>query len=260
MTSWIVTGLTLLVIFVATVVHGIAGFGYAQVSMGLLPLFRSSGAATIIFTITAIFGNGRIWWNVRDEFEWKHWIIPVSGLVLGLPLGIYIFSAFNDTQLRAAIGVVLLVAVILIGSIRQLDTVTDRIQESGLNPGWKTGVTAGFLSGIFGGAVAIPGPPMIVYAAFMAASGFWTDRKMKAVLTAFFGTMMVYRVGSLGVTGALTFPLLRDAAVALPGVFIGAWVGTRIFDRVPEALFGWIVLALLTINAAILLSTSIPEL
>lgn len=72
--------------------------------------------------------------------------------------------------------------------------------------------------------------------------------------------MMVYRVASLGVTGALTSPLLVNAVVALPGVFIGAWVAAKIFDRVPEALLGWIVLALLTINAAILLSSSIPEL
>ena len=159
MTNWVVTGLTTLVIFVATVVHGIAGFGYAQVSMGLLPLFRSSGSATIIFTIMVIFSNGRIWWNVRDEFEWGQWLIPVGGLALGLPLGIYVFSAFNDAQLRTAIGVVLLLAVVLIGSIRQLDIVTAWIQESGIDPGWKTGVAAGFLSGIFVGAVAIPGPP-----------------------------------------------------------------------------------------------------
>lgn len=259
-TGWVTTGLTALVIFLATVVHGITGFGYAQVSMGLLPLFRNPGAASIIFTVTAIFSNGRVWWSVRDDFDWRNWVVPVVGLALGLPLGVYIFSSLNETQLRAAIGVVLLVAVVLIASVRQLDTVTNWIQESGLKPGWKTSVTAGFLSGIFGGAVAIPGPPMIVYGAFMAAGGFWSDREMKAVFTAFFGTLMVYRLGTLGVTGSVSLQLLVEAAITLPGLFIGAWVGVNIFNRVPQTVFGWLVLGLLTINALILLGSSIPEL
>ena len=42
-TDWVTTGLTALVIFLAAAVHGITRFGYAQVSMGLLPLFRNPG-------------------------------------------------------------------------------------------------------------------------------------------------------------------------------------------------------------------------
>jgi uncharacterized membrane protein YfcA len=101
---------------------------------------------------------------------------------------------------------------------------------------------------------------MIVYGAFMAAGGFWSDREMKAVFTAFFGTLMVYRLGAIGVTSTVPLQLLVEAAVILPGLFLGAWVGVKIFGRVPETVFGWIVLGLLTVNAFILLGTSIPEL
>ncbi|PUU89658.1 hypothetical protein [Halanaerobium sp.] len=41
------TSLTFLVITLGTLVHGIAGFGVAQVSMGLMPLFRSPTSASI---------------------------------------------------------------------------------------------------------------------------------------------------------------------------------------------------------------------
>lgn len=57
--NWVATALTSLVIFVAAVVHGIAGFGYAQVAMGLLPLFRDPAAASIIFTVTALLNPQR---------------------------------------------------------------------------------------------------------------------------------------------------------------------------------------------------------
>ncbi|WP_254524944.1 sulfite exporter TauE/SafE family protein [Natrinema caseinilyticum] len=254
------TGLSAVVILVASVIHGIAGFGFAQVSMGLMPLFRSPSSASIIFTATAVVSNARVWWSVRDAFDWEKWIVPVGGLVVGMPLGIYVFSQFNKAQMRVAIGAVLVLAVIIVGATQQLDTVTDWIEDKDYRPGKIVGATAGLLAGIFGGAVAVPGPPMIVYGAFMSASGFWSDEEMKATFTAFFGTLMLYRLGSLTYTGAVTTPLIIEAAIAIPMVFLGAWVGVYIFDNIPERIFQWVVLTLLTVNAFILLFTAIPEL
>ncbi|MFC4247728.1 sulfite exporter TauE/SafE family protein [Natribaculum luteum] len=258
--DWLISGLTALVILVASVVHGIAGFGFAQVSMGLLPLFRSPTSASIIFTVAAVVSNGRVWWSVRDAFDWRKWIVPMAGLVVGMPLGIYVFQQFNRAQMRAAIGVVLVIAVIVVGAMRQIDAVTDWIDRKGYRPGRLTGATAGLFAGILGGAVAVPGPPMIVYGAFMAAGGFWSDKEMKAVFTAFFGTLMLYRFGSLTYTGSVEMPLLIETAIALPMVFLGAWIGVWIFDNISERLFGWLVLVLLTVNAFVLLSTSLPKL
>ncbi len=256
----VTTGLSALVILVASVVHGIAGFGFAQVSMGLMPLFRSPSSASIIFTATAVLSNGRVWWSVRESFDWRKWVVPVAGLLVGMPLGIYVFSRFNEAQMRVAIGAVLVLAVVIVGATQQLDVVTDWIEARDYRPGKAVGVTAGLLAGVFGGAVAVPGPPMIVYGAFMSASGFWSGEQMKAVFTAFFGTLMLYRLGSLTYTGAVTTPLLVEAAVAVPMVFLGAWVGVYIFDNIPRRIFQWVVLALLSVNAVVLLVTAVPKL
>ncbi|WP_336003136.1 sulfite exporter TauE/SafE family protein [Halorientalis halophila] len=258
--GWGTTALTAVVILVASLVHGIAGFGFAQVSMGILPLFRSPSSASIVFTVTAVVSNGRVWWSVREAFDWRRWLVPVSGLVVGMPLGIYVFSRFDETQLRLTIGLVLVLAVIVVGSTQQLDAVTDWIEARDYRPGKVVGASAGLFAGIFGGAVAVPGPPMIVYGAFMSASGFWSGEEMKAVFTAFFGTLMLYRLGALSYTGAVTTPLLVEALVAIPMVFLGAWIGVYIFDHIPEDIFQWLVLLLLTVNAIVLLFTAAPEL
>jgi len=210
--------------------------------MGIMPLFRSPSSASIIFTATAVVANARVWWSVRDAFDWEKWIVPVGGLVVGMPLGIVVFSGFDAAQMRVAIGAVLVLAVIVVGATQQLDVVTDWIEEKDYRPGKIIGATAGLLAGILGGAVAVPGPPMIVYGAFMSASGFWTDKEMKATFTAFFGTLMLYRLGSLTYTGAVTTPLMIEAAVAVPMVFLGAWIGVYIFDHIPERIFQWVVL------------------
>lgn len=60
--DWLMTLWTALVIFGATVVHGIAGFGLAQISMGVLPLLRSPELASVVFSIVAVVSNARVWW------------------------------------------------------------------------------------------------------------------------------------------------------------------------------------------------------
>ncbi len=254
--NWLHTVLTALVIFLGTAIHGIAGFGLAQVSMGLMPLFRSPESASIIFSIIAVVSNARVWWSVREDFHWKDWLITVVGLAVGMPLGIYVFGQLNAAQLRIAIGITLLIAVGLIATVRQSSVVKEWLKAQDFEPDWKLGVLTGFLAGILGGAVAIPGPPMILYGAFMVATEYWKSREMKAVFTAFFGTLMLYRVGTIAIAGSVTVPLLIEAALALPGLFLGAWVGIKIYDLIPEKIFGWVVLGMLTVNALILLFTS----
>lgn len=255
--QWIQTLYTSLVILFAAAVHGIAGFGLAQVSMGIMPLFRSPQSASVIFSIVAVVANFRVWWSVRDRFNWKDWIVPVIGLAFGLPLGIYFFQRWDEQTLRIAIGITLFLAVIIIASMKQVDVVQDWLSAKDISPGWPTGVSAGFLAGVLGGAVAIPGPPMILYGTFMLASDLWESGRMKSVFTAFFGTLMLYRVGSVIVTGAATVPLAIEAAVAMPALLIGAWIGIWIYERIPEDIFNWIVLAMLAVNAGVLLHTGL---
>ena len=245
---------TSLVFFLAAIVHGIAGFGFAQVSMGLLPLFRSAGPASVIFSMVAIVANARVLWSVREYFEWKDWIIPVAGLAAGMPLGIYYFQQFGEDQFRIFIGATLLLAVALLIIMRQLSFVRNWIEEAGLKPGWTWGVTAGFLAGILGGAIAMPGPPMIIYGTFMVGADLWKGRRMKAVFTAFFGTVQLYRLASLLIAGSVTAPLMAEAVLGLPALFLGAWLGILIFRYIPQKIFRWLVLAMLAANALILLT------
>jgi len=256
--DWVVILLSSAIIFTAALVHAIAGFGFAQVSMGLLPLIRSASSASIVFTFLAIVTNTRVWWRVREHFRWKEWIVPIAGLTAGLPIGVLFFKEMNEDAIRMAIALVLLIGVVLLASVRLSDRVKKRIEESEFKPGIITGVTVGFIAGILGGSVAIPGPPIILYGTFMVSAGIWRNEEMKAIFTAF-GSLMAYRATILIVSGDVTLTYLEEALVLVVPLLIGAWVGIRIFNRVPPEKFRWLVLAMLTINALVLMITSIPE-
>lgn len=253
--DWLIVALSAGSIFLGTVIHGIAGFGLAQVSMGLMPLFRSPTDASIIFGMVAVVSNLRVWWSVKDKFNWRDWIVPVAGLAVGLPLGILLLAQLSEAQMRLIIGITLLLAVILIALFRQLKLIEKWLGDKKIDNTWYLALIAGFLSGVLGGAVAIPGPPMILYGAFMLATSAWESKRMKAIFTAYFGTLMLYRSASVVVTGDMTLKLFLEALMMLPALFLGAWLGIKIYQVIPDKIFQWIVLGLLTVNAFILILT-----
>lgn len=252
----LVTIYTSIIVLLAALVHSIAGFGFAQVAMGLLPLIMEAHQASVIFNFLAIVSNMRVLWSVRESFDLKSWGVPVIGLAVGMPIGIYFFQNLNNDQFRIGIGLTLLLAVFLIISMRQTDYVKNMIEKSSWEPGNFTAISAGFIAGILGGSVAIPGPPMIVYGAFLMASGDWTGDKMKAVFTGFFGTLMVYRFAGLIISGDVSRQLIEEALIALPSLFIGSAIGIWIYEKIPKKIFQWLVIIGLTINAIILLATA----
>jgi uncharacterized membrane protein YfcA len=253
--QWIETILTSVTIFFASIVHGIAGFGLAQVAMGFMPLFRSAASAAAIFSMVAVVSNFRVWWSVKDEFDVTDWIKPVIGLAAGMPLGLYVFNQLDEGQVKFAIGIVLLIAVTFIIIGKQTSIMENVFKDKKYKPKSILPITVGFIGGILGGAVAIPGPAMILYGTFMSATGQWTGKKMKATFTAFFGVLMLYRVISVAIQGTITLTLITEALIAIPAMLLGAWVGIYIFNKIPNKIFNWIVIVMLTINAFVLLLT-----
>lgn len=157
--------------------------------------------------------------SVRDEFNWKDWLIPVAGLAAGLPIGIYLFGAWDEAQLRMAIGVVMIISAVVLLLLRQIKSIREWIKGTGWQPGWISGVLAGFLSGIFGGAVSIPGPPMIIYGAFLMETEYWTAKQMKAIFTSFFAANLLYRIVVLTSMGKMTTAIAVEALAIVPAVF-----------------------------------------
>jgi uncharacterized protein len=251
--DWVVTGLTALVVFFATVVHGIAGFGTGQIAMGILPFFREPGPASIIVSLLVFVTNVRVFWASREAFNFRDWIIPVIGLAVGLPIGVYLFGTLDQAGMRVAIGVVMLIGTIIIALTRQVQAISDWIRSTGYQPGPISGIIAGFLSGVTGGAVSIPGPPMIIYGAFLVETDYWKPEQMKAIFTAFFATNLLYRLGLLLFTGDVTGELALEALIVAPALFLGSWLGLKLFERLPKETFRWLLIGLLFLLSLLLI-------
>jgi hypothetical protein len=255
----VVTGITAIVILFAAFIHGIAGFGAAQVGMGVLPFFRSSSSSSIIITFVSLVANFRVLYSVRNEFHFANWLIPVTGLVVGMPIGILVFQELNEAAFRMTIGISLAIGVVLIATLRMTDMGKRYINHHGDAIDRKYGIIAGAFAGILGGSIAVPGPPMILYGSYLLHGEEWTEGQTKAAFTAFFGTLMSYRLVALIALGQLTYQLSLEALMVMPALAIGSGLGILVYNCIDEEKFRWLVLIGLACNAAILILTSFPE-
>ncbi len=106
------------------------------------------------------------------------------------------------------------------------------VEASGLYPrkvrGRHWGLGAGVLSGVIGGAVGLPGPPVVLYAAMQG----WSARAIKANLQAFFVVNQGAILAGYWWAGLLTREVWSlTVGFALPAV-AGAAAGALLFERV----------------------------
>ena len=156
----------------ACFVLGLAGFGNALVAMAFLPYFMSPAAAIAVLTIyTTVFAVA-IFAPVRHQLAAAGVVYLLVGTVLGAPLGVWILATCPASTLNRIIGAVLVVVVLL----EWADVYPERLT------GRRWGIGAGFLAGVSGGAVGMPGPPVVLYATTQG----WSPGTIKANLQMFF--------------------------------------------------------------------------
>ena len=228
-----------LVVFVASFVMGLTGFGIALVAMAFLPYVMEPATAIVLLTIYALAFSLVVVVQLRRDLTPRALVDLTLGTLAGTPPGVWLLASLPVSLLNRLIGAVLVLVVVLEARRALPERVHGR--------GWA--LLAGFLAGLVGGAVGTPGPPVIVYATTQG----WSPRTMKANIMGFF----VLNQGAILLgywwAGLLTPPVLTlTAALALPAL-AGALVGMALFGRLDPVRFRRVVFALLLVSGLVLL-------
>ena len=234
--AWVATAA---VIGAASFVMGLAGFGIALVALAFLPYLMAPADAIVLLTIYATAFSLAMLVQLRRDVEPRAIVDLLIGSVAGTPLGVWGLAALPASALNRLIGLMLVVAWVL--------------EARGLYPrklhGRRWGLGAGVLSGVIGGAVGTPGPPVVLYTATQS----WSARAVKANLQAFFVVNQAAILAGYWWAGLLT-PEVRalTVAFALPAV-AGAVAGALLFERVDQRRFRRHVFLLLLVSGLVLL-------
>jgi uncharacterized membrane protein YfcA len=161
----------------------------------------------------------RIWANVRIQRLWPY---LVAGLI-GVPIGTALLDRVRVQPLKLGVGLLLIAYVSWMGLMRRPPIVR--------GGGRLADAAVALVAGVMGGLASVSGPAPAIWAQLRG----WDRHQQRAVDRTFF----VW------------------ALMALPATLIGAQVGVRVYGRITDVQFRWIVLAILGGSGVVLVVSAL---
>lgn len=204
------------IIFLATFIRSVFGFGEALVAVPLLAFIMPVDTAVPIATLVSITMAA-----VVVMQDWQHVHLRSAGRlflasVAGIPVGLLLLTTVPEGVLKTVLAVVI-ITFSTYSLIRRNNTLLENDRSEWL---------FGLFSGILGGAYSMNGPPLAVYGALRG----WSPQHFRATLQGYFlPASVVVMVGYWSV--GLWTPAVNYYYVAsVPGVIIATLLG-RVVNR-----------------------------
>jgi len=227
-------------VILASVLRSFTGFGFALVAVPafsfLLPPQQAVVLSTsLAFTVSLL--------SIRSYWADTH-IKPMVPIYIGAIFGT-IVGAIVLTHIAKDVFK-LLVGLTVIGSFIVLTWFRPNINNISLGVKEATGI----LSGVMNGALAIPGPPIVIYAIATQSD----PRKSRAFLTVYFLGTAIFALLTFTISGFVTRSVLALYLGALPILYIGDKVGYFLFQKFGTDFYRRVALtALLIIGVSVTL-------
>jgi uncharacterized protein len=226
-------------VFVAGVVRGYSGFGFAMIaavtlSAGLSP--REAVPIILVLDIViAIWLLPKAWRDV--DLKSLSWL--AVGAVVGIPAGVGFLSSIPAKPMRICISIITMAAAMMLWYGFSLKKMPRR-------PGT---VSTGLVSGMLTGSTAIGGPPVILFYLSSPASATVS----RASLIAFFagGDLLAFSFSIFH--GLVTANILKSAALFVIPLCAGLAVGSRFFNKSQMDARKKILILLMVLSSAALI-------
>jgi uncharacterized protein len=230
--------LSCLIIFLAAIVRGFSGFGFSLLTITALSLFYPPSEIIPSIFMLELAASANLLPSIWKDIHWRSLGPLTLGCLIATPIGVWALANFPAAPMQIALSIFVLGATFLMWRGYALKTM----------PGPFASTLAGAASGLSNGAFGIGGPPVILFY-FASPAGNLAGR---ASLVAFFLATDVIGLANQSVHGLITWATVVQAAVYLPALLAGVWIGTRSFKGTDPETFRKYVLGILAFLAAII--------
>ncbi|WP_413875311.1 sulfite exporter TauE/SafE family protein [Albidovulum sp.] len=226
----------------AAFVRGYSGFGFSALVIAAAGLMTSPLHFVAVATVWELLMSVQAWRGVWRDVDWRRVRLLIGGAAVGLPFGLWALTSIPEDAARAAIsGYVLLMCAVLVA-------------------GWRMAGEAGRAAtaavGVVSGAANAPGMGGLPVAAFFAAQPM-RAQVFRATLVAYFPLLDVGSAPLYWWHGLITRDTGLAAALGLPLVLAGNWLGGRHFFQTDPQEFRRFAILLLAGLAALGLVKSV---
>lgn len=217
----------LALVFGASIVRGLTGFGLAIILVPLLGLIVPPAEAVVISILLQLLAGPIGLKRILADGERSSAITISIWAMLATPFGIAILSITPPDVARLAIAVLALAAFGMLFLPA----------KEGAIPGSKETVATGIAAGLLTGFASMPGPPVVP---------FYMRRKLPpnvargSMLLVFFACSIAGSLGAFAM-GVATLHLLWQSILCYPALYIGTRLGELAFGKVSEPVWRTLV-------------------
>ncbi|PAV31486.1 hypothetical protein CIL05_02190 [Virgibacillus profundi] len=225
------------IILLASILQTSTGFGFSIMATPFLLIMFEPREAIQINLILSLVISCALIMKIRHDVDkgiMKKFII---GSIVGLPVGITVFSLIDTTFLKLGVSILILVLTTLLILNFRISRTTNR------------DFAVGGLSGAFTTSIGMPGPPILLY--FSGTDT--TKEQLRATTLAFY--LFIYFVSLIiqVIFAGTSKEIWISGLKGLPLVIIGLIVGQILFKWINQKLFRLLTYGLLFFTGVYLL-------
>ncbi len=207
----------------AGTVRGFSGFGTAMIYLPIAGQFLSPLVAVLTLTIMDGFGPIPALPRAVRDADWPDLRRLIIAMLLSLPIGIWLLISVPSDVFRYGVSLIsLLLLAALIFGLRY---------KGRLSAPKIYGI--GAASGVLGGAVGLPGPPVILL--YMASTH--APVVIRATTMVFLFAYDVILFTMFGAQGLLSLSLILLGALLIAPMMLGILIGTWLFRPEHETVY-----------------------
>ncbi|MEK6593923.1 MAG: sulfite exporter TauE/SafE family protein [Pseudomonadota bacterium] len=229
--------------FAAAFVTGLAGFAFGMVAAAIWFHALTPIQATALIVAYALLVQGYAVWKLRRTVNIGRLLPFIAGSAVGIPFGIIILKWAAPSDLRITVGL-LLISFSLYNLARPK---MPEFRQAGAVPDTMVGV----FNGVLGGSTGLGGILPTIWCGLRG----WPKDEQRAVFQSTAVATFLMTILWLGGAGTLTIDIARLFVVGLPALFIGTWLGWKLYGRLDETKFRKVVLGLLLASGIALVWT-----
>lgn len=227
-------------VFAATILRSFTGFGFALIAVPVFALFMPPAEVVVLssamaFTLSLLSVHS--FSSIVSLREMKPLLVMSAA---GTVLGAYTLASIPWDLFQLCVGISVLIACAGIVASRPEKPLRGRMLP------WLAGLS----SGLMNGALAIPGPPMIIYVMLTE----FDPARSRAILMAFFLASSGFALASYTVAGIVELQSVKYYLFTIPVLVAGDRLGRRLFDHYGRDLYRRVaILALAALGVSIFL-------
>jgi len=232
-------------VLLGALVRGYTGFGASMFWVASLALIYPPTSVVPTVLALEVLASLTLLPAVAGQVQWRSMSWMLGATAVTMPFGVALLSVLPTRPMRLVIA-----SAILLGTV----ALASGVQLAG-EPGRRSALVAGSVSGVVNGSAGIGGPPAVL----LYFSGTTAAEVGRATLIAYFLGTDAFGFGFMAAAGLVDHDVLVHAAVFAPLALAGIMGGQYLFRRTGGHGFRRVVLTVLVVlSVAILVRSLVP--